>query len=338
MTDTLTITITPDRVGQRLDKVIADLVPDISRSRLKSLIKDGQVTFSSGRVVTSPSGKVKQDEKYILTLPVAIDATPVAENIPLDVIYEDDDLIVVNKPAGMVVHPAPGSPTGTLVNALLHHCAGSLSGIGGVRRPGIVHRIDKDTSGLLVMAKHDKSHHGLADQFADHSITRLYNAICKGHPKEITGRIEGNIGRHSGDRKKMAVVSDFDGKHAVSHYRTLTHFQSAAKDIASLVELKLETGRTHQIRVHMQHIGHPLIGDPVYCQSTKWPSGINQHVRSALSAFKRQALHARVLGFIHPISGKRLTFESQLPSDMDALITTLSDFGTAYPVDSARFE
>lgn len=337
MTDKIKITITGAHQGQRLDKVIADLVPDISRSRLKSLIKDGQVSFSSGRIVTSPSAKVKADEKYLIATPEPVDADPQPENIPLDVVYEDDDLIVVNKPAGMVVHPAPGSPTGTLVNALLHHCKGSLSGIGGVKRPGIVHRIDKETSGLLVMAKHDKAHNGLAVQFADHSITRLYTAICRGQPEELKARIEGNIGRHSGDRKKMAVTP-LEGRWAATNYRAVKYLMSGNKTVATEIECKLETGRTHQIRVHMTSILHPLIGDPVYGNSGKFPATTEPMIRNALSSFKRQALHARVLGFNHPISGKALTFETQLPSDISSLISTFEKHGTIYDAGSEPFK
>ncbi|WND03118.1 RluA family pseudouridine synthase [Temperatibacter marinus] len=338
MTDQITILIPSDLKGQRLDKVISDLVPDISRSRLKSLIKDGQVAFSNGRRVKSPSQKVHDGDKYILSVPEAEDPLPLAEDIPLDIVYEDADLIVVNKPAGMVVHPAPGSPKSTLVNALLHHCAGSLSGIGGVKRPGIVHRIDKETSGLLVMAKHDKAHNGLAKQFADHSIDRLYSAFCRGEPKELNARIEGNIGRHPGDRKKMAVVSELDGRWAATHFRALDYYMSGNKTVATHIECKLETGRTHQVRVHMNNIGHPLIGDPVYGNLGKFPSTTGQMVRSALMGFKRQALHARSLGFIHPISGAPLKFETELPSDMKDLIDALSSHGKVFPADSKPFD
>ncbi|GHF23464.1 pseudouridine synthase [Kordiimonas sediminis] len=261
---------------------------------------------------------------YIVTLPEPESAEPEAQNIPLDVLYEDADVIVINKPAGMVVHPAAGSPDGTLVNALLHHCGSSLSGIGGVKRPGIVHRIDKDTSGILVMAKNDKAHQGLSIQFADHSIERVYGAVCRGHPNPAAGRIEGNIARHPVDRKKMAVT-DKGGKWAATHYKTLSNYQHQGIDLASLIECRLETGRTHQVRVHMAHIGHALVGDPVYSRG-KWSSKIPADLRGTLLGFARQALHARVIGFIHPVTGKTLKFEADYPSDMQKLISALDQY------------
>lgn len=324
MSDTSSISIGPELAGSRLDKVLAGAMPDISRSRLKALIDEGHVSAPHGSGKVTPSRKVKVGETYLITIPEAEDPDPQPENIPLDIVHEDDDLIVVNKAPGMVVHPAAGSPSGTLVNALLHHCAGSLSGIGGVKRPGIVHRIDKDTSGLLVVAKHDKAHTGLASQFADHSITRLYSAVCKGHPVPPSGRIEGNIARHPADRKRMAV-SDHGGKWAATHYRCLQHFSQGSAAVASLIECQLETGRTHQVRVHMAHIGHPLVGDPVYARSTV-PGSIKGEARAALQSFKRQALHARVLGFIHPISGEPFKFENKLPNDMKQLLKTLEPY------------
>lgn len=320
-----TIDIGPDLAGSRLDKVLAHALPDISRSRLKSLIKDGHVRVTAApETLVSPSRTVKQGESYTVGIPAPEDPDPQPENIPLDIVFEDDHLVVVNKAPGMVVHPAAGSPSGTLVNALLHHCQGSLSGIGGVKRPGIVHRIDKDTSGLLVVAKHDKAHNGLAEQFADHSIERLYSAVCKGHPVPPKGRIEGNIARHPVDRKRMAVAKT-GGKWAATHYRTETHFAQAGTAIASLIECQLETGRTHQVRVHMAHIGHPLVGDPVYARSTV-PGSIKGPARAALQGFRRQALHAHVLGFIHPISGETFKFESDLPYDMKELLETLTPY------------
>ena len=328
MSDIFTITVAPEFSGSRLDKVLTDALPDLSRSRIQALIKDGQVDIKAGGpvgTIKSPSRAVKPGEVICVTIPLPEDATPIAENIPLDVIFEDEHLIVVNKPAGMVVHPAPGAPSGTLVNALLHHCAGSLSGIGGVRRPGIVHRIDKETSGLLIMAKHDKAHNGLAVQFADHSIERLYSAVCKVHPRQASGRIEGNIARHPVDRKRMAV-SENGGKWAATHYRSITQFQQAGTALASLIECKLETGRTHQVRVHMAHIGHPLVGDQVYARAGKLSNRIKGPARDALMSFSRQALHARVLGFFHPISGKAFKFESELPHDMKTLLTALDPY------------
>jgi len=324
MSDTFKIDIGPDQVGSRLDKVLADAMPDISRSRLKALIEGGQVLelHSGGKI--SASRKIKAGESYQVNIPVPEDPEPQAENIPLDIVFEDEHLVVVNKAPGMVVHPAAGSPSGTLVNALLHHCHGSLSGIGGVKRPGIVHRIDKDTSGLLVVAKHDKAHNGLAEQFADHSIERLYTAVCKGHPVPPSGRIEGNIARHPVDRKRMAVT-DHGGKWAATHYRTQAHFAQNGVAIASLIECQLETGRTHQVRVHMAHIGHPLVGDPVYARSTV-PGSIKGAARAALQSFKRQALHARLLGFRHPITCETFKFESDLPYDMKELLETLAPY------------
>ncbi|MCX7863812.1 MAG: RluA family pseudouridine synthase, partial [Novosphingobium sp.] len=237
------------------------------------------------------------------------------QDIALKIVFEDDDLLVVDKPAGLVVHPAAGNPDGTLVNALVHHCRGKLSGIGGVARPGIVHRLDKDTSGLMVVAKSDAAHEGLARQFADHSIDRAYMALVAGIPAPGAGTVTGAIGRSGTNRKKMAIVSDGRGKHAVTHYRMLRAFDGAA-----LVECRLETGRTHQVRVHMSSIGHPLLGDRVYGRTP-------HHFRAILAHldFNRQALHAARLGFVHPLSGARLSFASALPKDMERLIESLSD-------------
>ncbi len=320
------ITVDTGQAGFRLDKLLATALPDFSRSRLQALIKEGQVTLSTPpAIIRSPSRTVKSGEVFSVNIPMPEEALPSAQNIPLDVIFEDQHLIVVNKPAGMVVHPAPGSPDGTLVNALLHHCAGSLSGIGGVKRPGIVHRIDKETSGLLIMAKHDKAHHGLADQFADHSIERLYSAVCKGHPVPPAARIEGNIARHPVDRKRMAVTKN-GGKWAATHYRTIKHYQQAGTPLASLIECQLETGRTHQVRVHMANIGHPLVGDPVYGRAGKISGKIKGPARDVLTGFKRQALHARVLGFLHPVTGERFKFESELPYDMKEMLGVLDRY------------
>ncbi|WP_035921460.1 RluA family pseudouridine synthase [Kordiimonas gwangyangensis] len=326
MSDMFHITVSPEQAGIRLDKLLSDALPDLSRSRLQALIKEGQVILAgSPAKIKSPSRSVKPGESFTVNIPMPEDAAPAAQDIPLDVVFEDEHLIVVNKAPGMVVHPAPGSPDGTLVNALLHHCAGSLSGIGGVKRPGIVHRIDKETSGLLIMAKHDKAHNGLAEQFADHSIERLYTAVCKGHPVPPAARIEGNIARHPVDRKRMAV-SETGGKWAATHYRTIKQYQQAGTALASLIECKLETGRTHQVRVHMAHIGHPLVGDPVYARAGKIANSIKGPARDALASFKRQALHARVLGFLHPITGERFKFESDLPYDMKLLLDALDRY------------
>ncbi len=319
------ITVADAQSGTRLDRFLASALPDISRSRLKALIKAGQVLRHIGenhQPINSASVPVKMGEIYSLTIPEAEDADPVAEDIPLDIIFEDDDLVVVNKVAGMVVHPAAGSPNGTLVNALLHHCAGSLSGIGGIKRPGIVHRIDKDTSGLLVVAKHDKAHIKLSEQFADHSVERLYSAVCRGLPSPPDGRIEGALARHPKDRKKMAIT-DKGGKWAVTHYRSQQCFYSSGHAVASLIECQLETGRTHQVRVHMASLSNPLIGDPIYGNPGRLPSAVGTKARAAVQSFKRQALHARTLGFFHPISAKPFKFECALPHDMQSLLDAL---------------
>jgi len=268
-----------------------------------------------------PSFKIKPDTTIIVDIPPPADAEPVAQDIPLDVVFENDDLIIINKPAGLVVHPAPGNHTGTLVNALLHHCGDSLSGVGGVRRPGIVHRIDKDTSGLMVVAKNDATHAALSEQFATHDIERVYHAIVHGVPP-VAGRIEGNIGRSTKDRKKMAIV-ERGGKHAVTHFKTLEVYTSKGHPIASLVECRLETGRTHQVRVHMTSIGHPLVGDATYGGRRNPPSKASKIAQDAIKAFPRQALHAHVLGFTLPSQEKPLHFEAELPHDMKGLVQTL---------------
>ncbi|RYM12551.1 RluA family pseudouridine synthase [Sphingobium cupriresistens] len=298
--------------GWRLDRALADLLPDLSRERLKGLIGEGQVQSANvGKI--SVSMKVAAGQMFIITLPPPVPLDTVAQDIPLTIVHEDADLIVIDKPAGLVVHPAAGNLDGTLVNALLHHCEGRLSGIGGFARPGIVHRIDKDTSGLLVVAKSDKAHEGLARQFKDHSIDRLYAAIVYAVPNPAAGTVDTWIGRSDADRKKMAVHREGRGKHAVTHYRTTQRLRDAA-----LVECKLETGRTHQVRVHMHHIGHPLIGDPVYGRERKGFKSILETL-----GFKRQALHAKSLGFIHPVTSERLMFQSALPTDMQELLSQL---------------
>ncbi|MBX7514555.1 RluA family pseudouridine synthase [Qipengyuania sp. GH38] len=294
----------------RLDKSLAE-ASGLSRERIKALIAEGAVTIGK-TVAKSASAKVQGEENWRIALPAPTPLDTPAQDIPLVVVYEDDDLLVVDKPAGMVVHPAAGNQDGTLVNALLHHCRGRLSGINGVERPGIVHRIDKDTSGLLVVAKSNAAHEGLAAQFADHSITRRYLAICAGHPNPPSGTVSGRIGRSDRDRKKMAVLPDTSprGKHAVTHYETqrlLTH--------CALIECRLETGRTHQVRVHCASIGHALLGDPVYGRTPKPLRGLLDELH-----FERQALHAARLGFRHPISGETLDFCAELPADMRELI------------------
>jgi 23S rRNA pseudouridine1911/1915/1917 synthase len=298
------------KAGQRLDKALAE-ASGLSRERVKALIGEGAVTVAEV-VVTQPSGKAPEGAEFAIAVPPAVEAEAQAQDIPLSIVFEDEHLIVIDKPAGLVVHPAAGNPDGTLVNALLHHCAGKLSGIGGVARPGIVHRIDKDTSGLLVVAKNDTAHEGLARQFADHSIERAYLAVVNGHPTPREGTIRAKIGRSDVNRKKMAVLPDTArrGKEAATHYKTLRSMEDCA-----LVECRLETGRTHQVRVHLASIGHALLGDPVYGRA-------NPRLRMVLKSlgFHRQALHAAVLGFVHPVTGDRLRFESGLPTDIRELI------------------
>ena len=306
-------TIAQAQDGMRLDRALADLLPDLSRERLKALINDGHVRSTGQPIKIGTTIKVATGQSFAITLPAPVALETQAQDIPLNIVHEDADLIVVDKPAGLVVHPAAGNLDGTLVNALLHHCQGQLSGIGGVARPGIVHRIDKDTSGLLVVAKSDKAHDGLARQFKDHSIQRLYAAIVYGHPQPATGTVDAWLGRSDADRKKMAVHREGRGKHAVTHYRTVERLRDAA-----MVECRLETGRTHQVRVHMHHIGHPLIGDPVYGRERKGFKSILETL-----GFKRQALHAKSLGFIHPVTSERLLFQSVLPSDMQELLSQL---------------
>ena len=329
MTTTHTLTASDNHAGMRLDRFLAGEVADMSRSRLTALIKDGHVTLA-GVAVANPSAKVVAGSDYVLTIPPAETAIPEPEDIPLDVLYEDSDLIVVNKAAGIAVHPAMGHWSGTLVHALLHHCKGSLSGIGGVERPGIVHRIDKDTSGILVVAKNDIAHQGLAAQFADHSAQRSYIALVRFGPDPRTGRIETRLARSTKDRKKIAVVRDERremGKIAITNYTTLAtygHETGAALGVpmASKVECRLETGRTHQIRVHMAHIGCPMLGDPVYGRA-RTQAFLQVDGDNVFRDFKRQALHAASLGFSHPVSGKPMTFETGLPDDMAGLEAVL---------------
>lgn len=320
--------------GGRLDRALAESCPAeaaLSRERIKALIGEGRVSLD-GRTVSQASMKVNAGAHFVITLPEAAPLDAVAQDIPLDVVYEDEHLIVVDKPAGLVVHPAAGNPDGTLVNALLHHCAGQLSGIGGVARPGIVHRIDKDTSGLLVVAKSDVAHEGLARQFADHSIERAYLALTQGIPHPTHGTLRGVIARHPTDRKRMALLPEGArmpedggrGKHAITHFRMLE-----ALDRAALVECRLETGRTHQVRVHMASIGHALLGDPVYARSQK-----SQKPLLTELGFARQALHAAVLGFLHPVTGKTIRFSSRLPADMRELLRRLGGSHADQPVSS----
>lgn len=322
----------------RLDKALAAFVPEeaaLSRSRLMKMIAEGDVS-RGGVVVTDPKTKVAEGESFDLRLAPAAPVETLAEAIPLNVVWEDGDLIVIDKPAGMVVHPAPGSPSGTLVNALLAHCGDTLSGIGGERRPGIVHRIDKDTTGLLVVAKSDRAHHGLAAQFEAHSVNRHYLAVVHGVPSAHDPRLRGTRGvgfetggilriatglaRHKTDRQRQAVVWDGQGRHAVTRARVLDSFHGAA----ALVECWLETGRTHQIRVHMAHAGHGLLGDQTYGGKRKLsPKLFGEAAADLGNAFPRQALHAATLGFAHPVTGEHLEFASPLPQDMQTLLAAL---------------
>ncbi len=308
---------------------------DLSRSRLVRLIVDGQVR-RAGEILSDAKAKVAEGEVIEIAVPPAEAASTEAEAIPLEVIWEDDDLIVVNKPAGMVVHPAPGSRAGTLVNALLHHCGDSLSGIGGEKRPGIVHRIDKDTSGLIVAAKSDRAHHGLAKQFEKHTVERRYLALCNGAPSEADPRLHGikgvqfepggvvriatQLARHKTDRQRQAVLFH-GGRHAVTRIKVVERL--GEPPAAALVECRLETGRTHQIRVHMAHIGHGLIGDPTYGGRRKLSPKAVGDGAAAAAAFSRQALHAASLGFVHPVTEEVLSFDAPLPEDMADLLAAL---------------
>jgi len=305
--------------GGRLDRVLASSIDDVSRSRIKILIEAGSVTID-GATITDPSHRVKLGQIFAMIIPDSQPASIEPEAIDLDVLYEDEDVIVINKPAGMVVHPAPGSPNGTLVNALLAHCGASLSGIGGVRRPGIVHRLDKDTSGVMVAAKNDVAHQSLATQFAERTIERAYTAVIWGIPAPPLGVVEGNIGRSERNRLKMAVVRAPKGRVARTHYRVTERLGPQA----SITQCRLETGRTHQIRVHMTHLGHPLVGDPVYGrQSAARMKSLNTVARTFLDDFKRQALHAHLIGFIHPRKQQQLQFKSEIPKDIKSLINVL---------------
>lgn len=315
--------------GERLDRFLADRMPDTSRARVKSLIKQGHAA-SAGCTILEPNARVKPGAVYDITVPPPQSPIPRPEPIPLDVVYEDDHLIVIDKPAGMVVHPAAGNWSGTLVNALIAHCGNTLSGIGGVRRPGIVHRLDKDTSGLMVVAKTDVAHRALAKQFADHGRTgplrREYLALVWGVPHPPAGTIDAAIGRKSDNRQKMAVVTS-GGKPAVTHYEVKeTYSGPETRDVASAVTCRLETGRTHQIRVHMARIGHPLLGDTVYGAGFKTKAKLlPEPAREALSKLGRQALHAHLLGFRHPITGETLCFERPPPQAMSNLLKYLTD-------------
>ncbi len=297
--------VTEEEEGTRLDKLLTLEIPGYSRSYLQGLLKDGNVLVN-GKAARA-SLKVKEEDVVAFSIPDKILPDIVPENIPLDILYEDDDVLVVNKPKGMVVHPAPGHYTGTLVNAIMYHCGNSLSGINGVMRPGIVHRIDRDTTGSVIVCKNDRAHQSIAAQLKDHTIVRRYVAICYGVPDRDDFTIVGNIGRDKNDRKKMAVVPDGTGKHAVTHVHVLRRFSGYA-----YVECRLETGRTHQIRVHMAHIGHPLLGDEIYAGSRKSPYRL-----------QGQCLHARILGFHHPVTGEYIETVAPLPDYFQHLLDIL---------------
>jgi 23S rRNA pseudouridine1911/1915/1917 synthase len=345
----LTLTATPEALGARVDKWLAENGAGMSRSRLRTLIEEGRLS-AGGRIETDPSAKMIPGAVYLLNLPPPIAADPIPEPMDLDVLYEDKHLIVINKPPGLVVHPAPGQWTGTLVNGLLHHCGPALTGIGGVARPGIVHRLDKDTSGVMTAAKTEAAHTALTAMFAAHDIERAYLAVTRGAPRPLIGRIETYIGRSPGDRKKMAVMKEKhyradhysddpdllpdetpQGKIAITNYKALAVYgrldATGGQPAAALVECRLETGRTHQIRVHMAHIGAPVLGDQTYGRH-RWLKADGKgpafdRATAGAKAFERQALHASILGFAHPITGKPMRFQAPPPTDMQELINAL---------------
>ena len=329
----LTASATAKDAGARLDLWLSQQFETLSRSRAKSLVLGGALKVD-GQIINDPRSKIIPFGEYELQMPDPVAATPDPEDIPLDILHEDDDLIIVNKPADMAVHPAPGSWTGTLVNALLHHCEGGLPGIGGVERPGIVHRLDKQTTGVMVAAKTEAAHAGLSKLFETHDIERSYLALTRGAPRPLVGTVEARIARSTTDRKKMAVPRDPEseaGRHAVTHYKAVATYgqldKSGGLPAAAMIECRLETGRTHQIRVHMSHIGAPLIGDPVYARHRgikSYGSGSAFIAATSLARkMTRQALHAAVLGFKHPVSGEDMRFEVELPEDMAKLVEAL---------------
>jgi 23S rRNA pseudouridine1911/1915/1917 synthase len=329
----LSMTATPEMRGERLDRALARHFADLSRARLQALIREGAARLGE-LAVTDPSVKLRGGELVTIAVPEPALSTPQGEAIPLVILYEDRHLIVIDKPAGLVVHPAAGHADGTLVNALIAHCGESLSGIGGVKRPGIVHRLDKETSGVMVVAKNDKAHRGLAEQFADHGregdLEREYQAFIWGRPRSDGFIIDRPIGRDPRHRQRMAVLAEGRGKHAVTHlYIAEVYTCGHSEPLASRVVCRLETGRTHQIRVHLASIGHPLIGDPLYGGGFKTKSNrLDAEGQEAVRMLGRQALHASTLGFAHPVTGEHLRFESGLPPDMVALETALRRLGT----------
>lgn len=335
------LTVSAEEGGSRLDRLLAERLAGLSRSRLQGLIRAGCVEVA-GRTISEAGHRVKQGDTITVAVPPPEPAEPEGEHMALSVVFEDEALIVIDKPAGLVVHPAAGHATGTLVNALIAHCGASLSGIGGVRRPGIVHRLDKDTSGLLVVAKTDAAHRALSAQFAAHGsdgrMVRAYLALCWGVPERRRGSIEARIGRSSTNRTKMAVVTGEGGRHAVTHYEVLRTFVGqTGRPVASLLRLVLETGRTHQIRVHLAHIGHPILDDAVYGTGFKASVRLlSEAAQASLEQLGRQALHAAVLGFDHPVTGKHLLFESPLPAGMARFVEALSEAPEPPPATAAR--
>jgi 23S rRNA pseudouridine1911/1915/1917 synthase len=332
MTDNVhTVHVTAAEKGERLDRLLAQRLADFSRSRLKTLILAGAAAIGK-TTVRDPGHRVNAGDMIALTVPPDAPAAPAGENIPLDVVYEDDALIVIDKPKGLVVHPAAGNPTGTLVNALIAHCGASLSGIGGVKRPGIVHRLDKDTTGLMVAAKNDRAHKALAKQFADHGrcgdLEREYLAFVWGSPGRPRGTIDAPLDRHPNARDRQAVRAG--GRAAVTHWQLLETYKGTdGKPVAALLSCRLETGRTHQIRVHLAHIGHPLLGDGVYGPGFKTKAALlPENAREALAALGRQALHAHILGFQHPETRKILVFKSRPPDDLARLRAALLEGAT----------
>jgi len=313
------IEVAPEAAGSRLDVLLARSLPELSRARIQALVREGRLR-ADGAELRDPACRVRPGQRLRLSVPPPEPAEPRPEALSLEILYEDEHLLVLEKPAGMVVHPAPGHAEGTLVNALLAHCGKSLSGIGGVARPGIVHRLDRDVSGVMVVAKHDRAHVGLAGQFTVHSVERVYEALVHGVPAPAAGTVDRPVGRHPVDRKRMAVVAG--GKRAVTHYRVL----EAAGTLAARVELRLETGRTHQIRVHMHHLGHPVLGDPVYRPRRE---RLPRELCTWLSGLGRILLHARVLGFVHPVTGERLRFERPAPFCFDEMMARLREAAAA---------
>lgn len=314
MRRTLTVTVEPGDAGQRLDRFLAARLPELSRARLQALLEAGEVR-RDGDLITEAASRVKPGQRFLVGVPPPQPARPAPETMPLDILYEDAHLLVLEKPAGMVVHPAPGHAEGTLVNALLAHCRDSLSGIGGILRPGIVHRLDRDVSGLMVVAKHDRAHVRLAAQFSVHRTERVYDAMVWGVPPHAAGSIDRPIARHPRDRKRMAVVEG--GKRALTHYR----LEEAIGTLAARLSLTLATGRTHQIRVHLGALGLGIIGDPVY-RPRRRPTP-SPRLAARIAGFGRLALHARVLGFEHPITGEKLRFERPAPPVFDRLLADL---------------